>query len=107
MEIVEGLQIFEELKETKQTLLFSKMIKCAVIYAHIRAEWYLATIQDNNDMDDERALAHDEFIYSYTMLYQKMEETGEDTAWKYAVGYDRRSIGDFACMIHAFIGIMA
>jgi len=107
MDMAEGLQIFEELKKTKHSLLFDKMVRCAVIYARIRAEWYFSKSQQKNDMNDERTMAHDEFIHSYKMLCEKMEETGEDTAWKYAVGFDRRSIGDFACMIHAFIGIMA
>jgi len=107
MELKEALQIFETLKETKHTQAFDWMVKSAVRYAGIRADWYFAKAAEQNMMDDERTIAHDAFIHSCNELSKQMNENGKSTAWRIAIGSDRKSIGDFACLIHAIIAIKA
>lgn len=107
MELKEASEIFETLKDTKHTQAFDRMVKSAVRYAGIRAEWYFARAAEQNMMDDDRTTAHDAFIHSCDVLSMKMKENGESTAWRIAIGCDRKSIGDFACLIHAIIAIKA
>jgi hypothetical protein len=107
MELKEALQIFETLKATKHTQAFDWMVKSAVRYAGIRAEWYFAQAAEQNMMDDERTIAHDAFIHACDVLSLKMKENGESSAWRIAIGSDRKSIGDFACLVHAIIAIKA
>lgn len=107
MELKEVLQIFETLKNSKHEEPFDLMVKSAVRYAGIRTEWYFAKMAEQNMMDDERTIAHDAFIHSCDVLSTKMKENGESTAWRIAIGSDRKSIGDFACLVHAIIGIKA
>ena len=107
MELKEALQIFETLKAIKHTKEFEWMIKSAARYAGIRAEWYFAKAAEQNMMDDERTTAHDAFIHSCDVLSLKMKENGESTSWRLAIGSDRKSIGDFACLVHAIIAIKA
>jgi len=107
MELKEALQIFETLKATKHTKEFEWAIKSAVRYAGIRTEWYFAKVAERSMMDDERTIAHDAFIYSCDVLSLKMKANGESTAWRIEIGSDRKSIGDFACLVHAIIGIKA
>jgi len=107
MELEEALQIFETLKGTNHTQAFDWMVKSAVRYADLRAEWYFAKAAEQNMMDDERTIAHDAFIHSCDVLSLKMKENGESTAWRIAIGSDRKSVGDFACLVHAIIAIKA
>jgi hypothetical protein len=107
MELKEALQIFETLKGTKHNQAFEWMVKSAVRYAGIRVEWYFAKMAEQSIMEDERTIAHDAFIHSCDVLSIKMIENGESTAWRIAIGSDRKSIGDFACLVHAIIGIKA
>jgi hypothetical protein len=107
MELKEALQIFETLKGTMHPKEFERMVKSAVRYAGIRAEWYFAKAAEQNIMDDERTIAHDAFIHACDVLSLKMKENGESIAWRIAIGSDRKSVGDFACLLHAIIGIKA
>jgi hypothetical protein len=36
-----------------------------------------------------------------------MKKAGEDDSWRIKLGTDRKRIGDFACLVHALIGIEA
>jgi hypothetical protein len=107
MELNEALQIFETLKGTKHNKEFDWMVRSAVRYAGIRADWYFAKVAEQNMMDDERTIVHDVFIHSCNVLSLKMKESGESIDWRIEIGSDRKSIGDFACLIHAIIGIKA
>jgi hypothetical protein len=107
MELKEASEIFETLKATKHNKEFEWLVKSAVRYAGIRAEWYFAKAAEQNMMDDERTIAHDAFIHSCDVLSLKMKENGESTAWRIAIGSDRKLIGDFACLVYAIIAIKA
>jgi hypothetical protein len=38
---------------------------------------------------------------------QAMASAGESNGWRAEIGTDRKEIGDFACLLHAVIGIRA
>jgi len=99
--------IFETVKGSKHTQLFNTLMERAIIYSRIRVDWYYAEMHEQIKMDFDRTAAHDEFILSCAALHQKMRESGEDTKWRVAIGSDRKSIGDFACLLHAVVGIKA
>jgi len=107
MELNEAMQIFKVLDGSKHTQLFVTLMERAIIYSRIRVDWYYARLDEQLDLDYNRTIAHDEFIISCAALYHKMRESGEDTKWRITIGSDRKSIGDFACLLHAVIGIKA
>jgi|GEM_PF-331448 len=107
MDLVGAQKIFETLQSSKHTQLFDTLVERAVIYSRIRVDWYYAALDEQFDLDVDRTIAHDEFISSCMMLSKKMKETGEDSKWRLAIGKDRKSNGDFACLLHAVIGIRA
>lgn len=107
MELNDAMHIFEALKGSKHTQLFNALMERAMIYSRIRVDWYYAALDEQPELDYERTMAHDEFISACAMLSRNMKETGEDVRWRFEIGKDRKSIGDFACMLHAVIGIKA
>ena len=107
MDLTGAQKIFDTLQSSKHTQLFNTLMERAVIYSRIRVDWYYAALDEQLDLDYDRTVAHDEFISSCAMLSQKMKETGEDAKWRFVIGKDRKSIGDFACLLHAVIGIRA
>jgi len=106
MEIKEALQICESLNNPKYQKPFQKMMECAIVYARIRVDWYFAE-DEQVELDIERTAAHNAFIQTCDQLSLVMKENGDNTGWRFAIGSDRKSIGDFACLIHAIIGIKA
>jgi hypothetical protein len=107
MELKEAKEIYEFLKCSKNKKQFNNLIKYAIIYARIRVDWALSTMQEQIDANEERTIAHDEFILSFDLLTLKMKECGENFSWRYMIGSDRKAIGDFACLLQAVIGIEA
>ena len=107
MDMTGAQKIFDTLQSSKHTQLFNTLMERAVIYSRIRVDWYYAALDEQLDLDYDRTVAHNEFISSCAMLSQKMKETGEDSKWRFAIRKDRKSIGDFACLLHAVIGIRA
>jgi len=58
-------------------------------------------------MDEERTRAHNAFISACDILSRNMAESGEVHTRRTVIGQDRKDIGDFACLVHAVLGIMA
>jgi len=107
MELAEATEIFELLQSSKHKQEFDDLLTCGVQYARIRTDWYLAAAKGLVVEENERAYAHDDFIACCAELSQKMKESGEPTQWRFRIGRDRKSIGDFACLMHAVLGIKA
>ena len=89
-------------EELKHNLLLS-----AVRYARLRTDWRLAAVQDRRAMDAARTAAHNTLIDALNILSRAMVKAGEDTTWRKEVSDDRQEIGDWACHIHAHLGIQA
>ena len=79
----------------------------AVRYARIRTDWFLADAEAHGGMDRARTAAHDCLIDDCNILSRNMAKAGEDIRWREALGTDRKEIGDFACHLHAILGLRA
>jgi hypothetical protein len=87
--------------------LRADLLKAAVRYAHMRAEWQLASFEERVTMDASRARAHEALIIACNVLSRNMAAQGENATWRAALGDNRKVIGDFACLVHAILGIRA
>lgn len=91
--------------------LWSAVLKAAVRYADLRAQWALALPnEDRLDVDRERTLAHNALIDSVNAMSRWMASHGLDVRWRQRLGDQatadgRKSIGDFACFIHCLLGL--
>jgi len=79
----------------------------AVRYAQMRADWALANSDARMQMDDARKAAHNALIDSCNILSRSMASKQLDVSWRKDLGTDRKDIGDFACYLHAMLGIAA
>lgn len=107
MEIEKARQAFEELGTTRHVTLRHDLIRAAGIYAHYRADWYLAELEQRSEMNQTRTAAHNAFIDACNILSRQMVKVGEPTGWRAMLGTDRGEIGDFACFVALFAGLAA
>lgn len=88
-------------------MLTNALIKSAVRYARLRTDWWLADRQNRIRMDRERTRSHDAFIGGCNGLARHLTTMNRDVGWRDALTDDRKEIGDFACHVHAILGIRA
>ena len=93
--------------QTKELRLRHDVILCAVRYARLRADWRLAPLNERRVMDAGRTAAHNALIGAINVLSGAMVKAGENTTWRKDLGDDRQEIGDWACHVHAHLGIEA
>ena len=101
-----AIALFENIK-TSQTQLRHDLILCAVRYARLRTDWRLAPLQERRAMNSARTAAHNALIDAANILSRAMVKAGEGATWRRRLGNDRQEIGDWACHIHAQLGIEA
>lgn len=89
------------------TELKDDFLSSATRYARIRVDWHLSDRDVRTDMDDMRSRSHDAFIDACNALSRTMVTEGLEISWREKLGVDRKVIGDFACYIHAYLGILA
>lgn len=99
-------RIYEDLKQSRSYLI-EDLFESAVRYARIRADWSLMPVEERADRDKARTLAHTRSIDACNILSRNMADLSEDIAWRDRVGYDRKTIGDFACYLHCILGLRA
>lgn len=94
-ELIKGRFHEETMEDCRKDLL-----QKAVRYARVRADWELdgPTIEK----DEYRTRTHDAFIAACDILGRMM-----DPSWRLMLGTTRQEIGDFACFVHCFLGILA
>ncbi len=107
MDFKEAEQILQIIKSSNLQGLSDLFLKSAVRYAQIRVEWYYSDQDERTDIDPIRMRAHEALIGNCNALARNMKEAGEDDSWRKKLGDDRKRIGDFACLVHALIGIEA
>lgn len=107
MTLTEADAIYTLILESKLSSLADKLVQSAIRYARIRVDWYVLYTPGRVAMDEERTRAHDAFIDACNILSRNMDAQGEDNSWRQKIGTDRKSIGDFACLLHAVMGIRA
>jgi hypothetical protein len=93
--------------ETKELDLKRGLILCAVRYARARTDWRLAPVDERRALDAARTAAHNSLIDAANILSRAMIKTGEDATWRRKLSDDRKEIGDWACYVHAHLGIEA
>lgn len=107
MDFKEAEQILQIIRSSNLQGLSVLFLKSAVRYAQIRVDWYFADQEERIELDKERTRAHEALISNCNALARNMKVSGEDDSWRKRLGDDRKRIGDFACYIHAIIGIDA
>jgi len=107
MDLKEAEQIFNTLNNSQHQQFFKSVLNSAVRYSRLRVDWYLSDQEQQIEMDEERTIAHIAFISACDILSRNMKAAGDDNQWRVKIGTDRKSIGDFACLINAIIGIKA
>lgn len=98
-------QIWQQIENTSCRDLKRDLVRKALEYAHIRANWSLLDFEERRARDRGRTLAHDALIDACNILSRNMARTGEDNGWRAVMGEDRKDIGDFACHLHALLGV--
>lgn len=99
--------VYNQLQESTHKALVNSLIKKSIRYARLRVDWYQSDVESRIQLDAERTLAHQAFIDACNILSRNMHKVGENTDWRTKLGNNRKDIGDFACMLHAIIGIKA
>lgn len=85
--------------------LYQDMVKKAVRYAHIRAEWLMLSREQKREQDSTRTIAHDAFIASVNIISRIEGDVGK--VWRTRLSDDRKRVGDFACYIALFESLQA
>ncbi len=96
---VQGIPLLEQATQD--------LFQSAIRYARIRTDWMMAGIEERNAMDASRTAAHDAFIDACNIVSRNAIRQGTTTPWRALLGNDRKEIGDFACYLHALLGIQA
>ena len=99
--------ILENIERSSHQDLSAEVVALAVAYARIRVDWLLAERSVRRDLEDKRTRAHDAFIDSLNILSRAESRSGGDIGWREQLGTDRKRIGDFACQVHALLGLRA
>jgi hypothetical protein len=107
MELKEAENIFEILRTSYFQSFVEALLKSAIRYSRLRVDWYLTNQEQRREMEEERTIAHNAFISACDILSRNMKQRGEDYKWRFQIGNNRKSIGDFACLLHAVMGIKA
>lgn len=107
MELIEANQVYGAIQATRHTSLADDLVRAAVRYARIRVDWMLSTSEDRQLLEEARSRAHTAFIESCNILSRNMAASGEDNSWRERIGQERKTMGDFACLLHCLIGILA
>lgn len=100
-------RVYEQIEATELKLPKRELIRLAVQYARIRADWCLADRETRREMDRQRKAIHDALIDACNILGRDMATRSEDNSWRQILGSDRRDIGDFACFLHCLLGLRA
>lgn len=106
--------IISEINTDEDALeLYKDLIKTAVKYAVIRAEWLSLEREQKMERDSSRTSCHNSLIIKFNMLSRYMKMQGKDAAWRDTLGYEeddpynRKRIGDFACYLAFVNGLNA
>jgi len=107
MDLGQAQQIFNIINNSDQKPLVNSLLKSAVRYSRLRVDWYFSDHEQRIEMDEERTISHNAFISACDILSRNMKDAGEDNQWRLQIGTERKSIGDFACMLNAVICLNA
>ena len=90
-EILENNSFDEDIVE-----LWKIVLKSAIEYTNLRANWSLMTTKEKVENDKHRTNLHDSFINNLKMFFRYCEQKGRILELKSLLEKDRKEIGDFA-----------
>ncbi len=85
--------------------LHRDLLLLVVRYARARTDWRLADRETRLGMDGARTAAHNALIDTCNILSRACAKAGRPIEWRRKLGDDRKEIGDFACHVHALLGV--
>jgi hypothetical protein len=88
-------------------ILYRDLVRLAVDYARIRTDWWVSGTERRIKMDATRTAVHNALIASCNALARYLERANRDASWRELLSDDRKTIGDFACYLHALLGVKA
>lgn len=101
----EALEMNEEIKRSAQIELRDDLVRSALRYASVRAEFSLMSPSERREADISRTRLHDVFIADCDILARAMSKAGEVCGWRERLGPERKRIGDFACWMVLILGL--
>jgi hypothetical protein len=105
MDFQTSRSIYEAMQRSGQAALRRQLVDAAVRYARIRTDYFLVDPVRRAQMEADRTRAHEVLIDACNILARAMKNDGEDIEWRVRLTNDRKVIGDFACHLHALLGI--
>lgn len=103
----DAFDILSEIETTTDAKLRSEMVDMAIRYARLRVDWLQAGAGGNAVLGATRTRAHNAFIDSLNILSRAAVKSGSPIRWRERLGDDRKVSGDFACHLHAILGLRA
>ncbi|MFA5635174.1 MAG: hypothetical protein WC977_04635 [Anaerovoracaceae bacterium] len=85
--------------------LYNDLLKDAIDYSNIRAKWNFKTPGEKENAGKSRTNLHDVFISDIEIMARYAKSKGRDASFEEVLALDRKDVGDFACFVHAIIGI--
>lgn len=107
MDYESAVDVWQVIRTSSHSNLRQDLVDLAVRYARIRVDYLLADTERQRDLGADRSACHNALIASCDILARNMAQRGEDAAWRQRLGNDRKAIGDFACLLHAILGLAA
>jgi hypothetical protein len=107
MDYDSAMRIWLQMRASALADLRQDLIELVVRYARLRVDCYFADAEQKRVLEDSRSTCHNALISSCDILARNMAKHGEDSRWRLQMGDDRKEIGDFACHLHAIIGLAA
>lgn len=103
----DAFDILREMEQSADPDLFEEMIELAVRYARLRVDDLRSGPIANPELGATRTRAHNALIDSLNILSRQSAQSGQSIWWRERLGDDRKVIGDFACHLHAILGLRA
>lgn len=107
-------QIVNECGDDPDALeLYEDLVKAAIRYAEIRAEWSMMAREKKLEKDFLRTSMHNSVIMHVNVLARHLKKVGKLALWRNELGNEeedlifRKVIGDFACYVAFINGICA
>lgn len=97
----------EHLKPSAHYALADNVVEAAIAYARVRTDYQRATLTEKAEAEAMRTRKHDVLIDACNALSRAQNGNGEDNSWWADLVRDRKRVGDFACHLHAILGILA
>jgi hypothetical protein len=107
MDYEEALGIWQIIRGSSLVDERQEFVDLAVRYARMRVDYFLAEPEKQRWLGADRAACHNALICACDILARRMDEVHEKAGWRKELGDDRKEIGDFACHLHAMLGIAA